>query len=192
MDIHSTLDGLPSGIKSAKAHKLKNTTATAVIASAAKLFECSEISEHADTHIVPRQSITREQLLNVLPQKLELEDMPFRQLDHSSGKTFTTVEEAEKHMIAGTTPRVVWRSDKSLLRKGLPDNLERVAFKREGVIRGGGDTQKYTRVEREIIAALEDEDPTNADDLHVFEEDPAETPKRTAKLLQDPNALNRK
>lgn len=87
-----------------------NRNLTQVIQDGSIFCECSEhVEENYTQHIIPRQSLTTKQLLMVLPQQVEVEEVKFRQLDHSTGK-----------MVEGTDNRVTWRSDRTLLSRGKP------------------------------------------------------------------------
>lgn len=122
-DVHSRIRGN-------SAHNLHGTSATAVLQDAAKYYECSFVEENRADHIVPRQSITRQQLLGIFPQRVETEPAATRQLDKQTGELVET-----------TDNRVRWKSDKTLLRRGNPFSLP-TDFKRQGSIGVGLNTRK--------------------------------------------------
>lgn len=162
-DIHSRIAGLPSGTHKGHAHNLHGSSATAAIAHAAQYFEAPLIEERAETHVIPRQSITRKQLLGVFPQQLEFAPRVSRQLDKPHYK-----RTGEIRMIEVVDQRLAWKSDKTLLRRGNPfkdaEEGERAGYKREGKVSVGLDKRAYTesipnpaRVEAEEIGpALDD------------------------------------
>lgn len=129
-DIHSKLDGRPSGTHSNHAHNLHGSSATAALAEAAKYYNGALIDENREDHIVPRQSITRKQFLGIVPPAMEMEPMQAKQLDKQSGK-----------LIATTDDRLAWKQDETLLRRGDPFKAPRV-FKREGSVSVGLNKRK--------------------------------------------------
>lgn len=148
-DIHSRIDGMPAGTHCNHAHNLHGTSATAVVLDAAKYNESALIDESKETHVVPRQSVTRKQLLGIFPQRFETEDQVSRQLDHVTGK-----------MVEVHDTRTVWRSDKTLLRKGNPFKLQ-TKYKRDGSISVGLNTRKT----RETIKGEESLTVSDADQV---------------------------
>jgi hypothetical protein len=136
-DIHSKLDGRPTGTHSNHAHNLHGNSTANLVIDAAKYFECATIEENRQDHVIPRQSITRKQLLQIFPQRVETEPVPTKQLDRRSG-----------NMVETTDNRVTWKSDRTLLRKGKPFDKIGV-FKREGSISVGLNTRKLRRTENE-------------------------------------------
>jgi hypothetical protein len=131
-DIHSKIDGLPCGHNAGHAHNLHGTSATAAILDrAAQYFDGALIEERAETHVIPRMSLTRKQLLGVKPQEVELSQVPCKQRDKQTGNEVTT-----------TDNRVVWKSDRTLLRLANPFVMPK-DFKREGSVSVGNTTRKY-------------------------------------------------
>jgi hypothetical protein len=128
-DIHSKVRGTR---KTQDGHNLHGTSVTALITDTAKYVECSFIGETVEDHVIPRQSLTRKQLLGVFPAKIETEPVKSRQLDKVSGKLVET-----------TDNRAVWRSDSTLLKRGNPFAAPK-SFKREGSVSVGLNTRKYT------------------------------------------------
>lgn len=115
-----------------------NSSSTAAVHNAAIYIEGSFVGETAETHLVPRKSLTDQQMLRLLPQQAEYEDRVSRQLDKVTGKLVTV-----------TDRRRVWQSDRTLLKRGNPfagDNI----FKREGAIKEGQNTRKYVEVLHEV------------------------------------------
>lgn len=139
LDIHSKLDGRPAGTHSNHAHNLHGSSAAKLTIDAAKYYECATIEERPETHIVPRQSETRKQLLGVLPGSIETETRKGRQLDKRSGE-----------LIEVNDQRLTWKSDRTLLRRGKP--FEEIGtFKREGSVSIGLNKRKTIRTEAEIV-----------------------------------------
>ena len=132
-DIHSTLDGRPAATHSNHAHSQSTAGNAAQIIDRSVYypgaFEDGKV-ETEETHIVPRNSLTRKQMLNIMPQVREVEPMVSRQLDKQSGK-----------MVTVTDDRTVWRSDKSLLREANPFSYPS-DFKREGSVSVGLNKRK--------------------------------------------------
>lgn len=151
-DIHSKIDGLPNGTHKGHTHAMRGVSSTAVVENAAGYFEGALIAETREDHIVPRQSLTRQQMIGFFPQKLEMRDEVTRQLDHKAydGKA-RTAEEAIKQagLIQTTDQRVAWKSDVTLLRKNNPftdpEQSQATAFRREGSITVGSNTRKFTK-----------------------------------------------
>ncbi len=136
-DIHSRIRGTAS-------HNLHGRSVTALIAEAGIYSQYSDIAETATDHVVPRQSLTRQQLLEFFPQRVETEDVRSRQLDHATGK-----------MVEVTDKRVVWRSDRTLLNRTKP--FEQIGtFKREGSVSVGLNTRKFRVTEPEVPTALDE------------------------------------
>lgn len=156
-DIHSHLDGLPSGSHSGHSHKLGSNSTAALVVDAAKYFECAAIEENRDDYIVPRQSLTRRHLLGMFPQQVETAPIPTRQLDKQTGELVET-----------TDNRITWRSDKTLLRRNKPFN-EIGTFKREGTIAEGQNTRKYRAIEHETPTSEDQKDLGPALDHEAFE-----------------------
>lgn len=99
----------------------KETTAVsqtaAVLNTAAMMYDCSDVEETAETHIIPRKSLTQKLHLKSFPQSIETEQVVIRQRDKISGKIVVT-----------TNNRQVWKSDRSLLIQGTPKEV--TTFKR--------------------------------------------------------------
>lgn len=94
-------------------HKISTA---ALVAESGKYFECAEVEETPEDHIIPRRSLTQKQYLRIFPQRLETEPLKRTkrlQMD-KSGKLVETTD---------TKARVIWKSDKTLLRQGKPDQM---------------------------------------------------------------------
>jgi hypothetical protein len=147
-DIHSKIDGLPSGTHKGHAHNLHGSSATAAIAHAASYFEGALIEERREDFVIPRQSQTRKELLGILPVDMEFAPVKSRQLDkHAYDGKATTVESAiQSGMVEVTDQRLVWKSDTTLLRRGNPfkdaESGQRSGYKRDGSIGVGLNTRK--------------------------------------------------
>jgi hypothetical protein len=156
-DIHSHLDGLPSGSHSGQAHKLTSNSTAALVVDAAKYFACAAIEENRDDYIVPRQSLTRRLLLEAFPQQVETAPIPTRQLDKQTGELVET-----------TDNRITWKSDKTLLRRNKP--FEQIGtFKREGSVSEGLNTRKYRGIEHETPTSEDVQELGPALDHETFE-----------------------
>lgn len=148
-DIHSRVRGVAvhSGIKS-------NFVAT--VEDNALYFDAAHLTETAATHIVPRQSITRKQLLNVFPQQRETAPVNSLQLDkrYLIAGDLAPFPAVYHYMIRTTDNRVVWRSDRNLLNRIPSDEIG--TFKREGSISVGLNTRRNMTIEPEL--SLKDSD----------------------------------
>lgn len=135
----------------AKAHTAPS--AAALVVDAAKWNEHTAIEEHRDDYLIPRQARTVQLCLRLFKPVMEFRDEPFRQLDAESRDKLAHIAKdirrahpdnreayARKLMegvtltyVAGTNPRLAWKSDTTLLstKKGA-DTLEHIAFKRIG------------------------------------------------------------
>lgn len=102
------------------------------------MFECYGIVESTEDHIVPRKSLTIKQHLGLFSQKFETEAQRTAQMDRMTGRIVPTTDQ-----------RVVWKSDKTLLRKGKP--LQHPA----GFKRITSKSKKPTFVEEPIEQAFE-------------------------------------
>jgi hypothetical protein len=159
-DIHSRIPGLPSGHNSGHAHNLHGKSATAAVEQSAILFDCSFIEETVEDHIVPRHSLTRQQLLEFRPQELEFEAIKTKQRD-KDGRIVETTEN-----------RLAWRSDRTLLRRGNPfadaESGNRAGYRREGSVHVGANKRPYresipnARTDEKILGVeIEDANETN-------------------------------
>lgn len=103
-------------------HRPKASNNTAIIADKAKYNEYAEIEETTEgysiphTRCQPRQSTTNKQMLRIFSQKVETEDM--REW-HLSSKS-------DGELLAVTSPRVTWRSDRTLLDRRKSDPILQV------------------------------------------------------------------
>jgi hypothetical protein len=144
-DIHSKIDGLPSAHFAGHAHNLHGSSATAAVAEKAKYCESALIEERADTHVIPRQSETRKQLLSVFPQIVEMEVIPTRHITLQRDKVTGAIVEVADEVT--DRRRVTFRSDRSLLRQGNPfadaEHGKRIGYKRDGSVSVGANTRKY-------------------------------------------------
>lgn len=155
-------DDRPAGVRKSLPTKPQTITSstTAALEGAAIHFDGTFIQESRDTHVIPRQSTTAAQFLGLFPQKMEFEDRVCRQSPAGAfdNVSFLKSDDAVQHlgskftdkrMLQTTDRRAVWRSDNTLLRRGNPfANTDatpnaRSEFKREGVIREGGNSRKY-------------------------------------------------
>lgn len=178
-DVHSR-------IRNNAAHNLHNTSVTALVGERAKYFDCALVEETIETHLVPRESITVQQRLEAFPQRVELAEVPAKQLDRANeirqaawewfkrfkspvrAKTFDSICELLATlgvgMIGTTDNRIVWKSDKSLLRKGQPFPVDGT-FYRQGSVSVGLDKRKTVSLEKDLAVqgpdrgiALDDEE----------------------------------
>lgn len=92
---------------------------TARVAKASIYFPNGTGEETVKDYLIPRKSLTRQQHLNIFPVTMEVEARSTRQLDKLNG-----------NMVGTTDNRVVWKSDRTLLRKGNPFSYP-TDFKRE-------------------------------------------------------------
>lgn len=91
----------------------KGTVCSSVLAAdAAKFFEHTDIEETTETHIVPRVSLTKKLHLRLFEQKIETEDVKTFQTDTRTGQK-----------VVVTNPRIVWKSDRTLLRRDHPEKM---------------------------------------------------------------------
>ena len=90
-----------------------NRTATAAIADDAVFYDCAEVKETVETHLIPRRSITAAQGLSMFDPKREYEPVTTRELNHKTGELETVYGDR----------RVVWTGDRNLLRRGTPDQF---------------------------------------------------------------------
>ncbi len=121
-DVHAKIRGNA-------AHNLHNTSVTALIMDRAKHYECSTIEETAETHIIPRESLTGKLGLRLFPQVVEVAKIPTRVMEWGV-------------MVEKPYYRVTWRSDKTLLYRDKPG--DRMAqLKRGGMVAEGLNTRKY-------------------------------------------------
>ena len=145
-DIHSKVRGV------ATHGGFKSNFAATVVDNTVFYDAVDALNETVETHVVPRRSLTRKQLLGIFPQRVETAPIPTRQLDKQTGK-----------MVATTENRVTWKSDRSLLNR-TPSN-EIGTFKREGSVSVGLNTRRtITTIKEESLTetvlgpAIEDED----------------------------------
>jgi hypothetical protein len=139
-DIHSRIGGLPNGHTAALAHNVDHrTTATAVIAHKAPLYEISECEETVETHgPILRKSATFQNLLKFSPPEMEFEPIKGRQLDKQTGV-----------MVEVNEQRLVWKGDKTLLRRGNPfadpEAVTGRAYVKEASVSVGTNTRKFRK-----------------------------------------------
>lgn len=117
-----------------ESHKLSTS---ALVADAGKYFECAEIAETQEDHIIPRQSLTNQLHLRLFPITFETEQRNAKQRNKVDGK-----------LVATTDNRVIWKSDRTLLRTNKPEATIPV-FVRETSY------SKRKRLEKEIPACIE-------------------------------------
>lgn len=130
----------------------RKTSTTALAAEAGIYFDCCEgIEETEETHVIPRRSLTRQQHLAIFPQTVQTEDVITHQTDKITGQR-----------VAVSNPKIVWRSDKTLLRRETPFRLEDMNDFKTGVKRR---TSRSKRVIREPEYPATIEIPTDSDDL---------------------------
>lgn len=90
------------------------------------MFEFFGAVETEETHVIPRESLTKSQGLPWRDRQVETETMRGRQLDTKHYKRTGQIR-----MIEVTDERVTWRSDRNLLRRDRPlDFSEKSPFKR--------------------------------------------------------------
>lgn len=80
-------------------------------------YECADNEETAETHIIPRESITKAQHLGLFDQKREYELLATTKRLQLDKTTNTLVETTDERY------RVAWTSDRTLLRRDKPDNF---------------------------------------------------------------------
>lgn len=134
-DIHSKIRG---GRAAQDGHNLHGTSITALAADRAKYCEISECEETVETHIVPRRSITRKQYLGVFPARVETEAIKTHQRDKRTGELIET-----------TDNRIVWKSDRTLLRRGNPFSAP-YDIKRKGQVAEGLNTRNQFVPDRDV------------------------------------------
>lgn len=127
----------------------KGSSTSALVADAAIYYECSDsdIAPHptlpnetilvpsqetAETHIAPRESYTRSHHLRLFPQDLEFADVAVTQ----------TAKDGSRVVV--TNPKVMWKSDRTLLRQGKPGTLDELNS------RGNRITRVTSRTKRKI------------------------------------------
>jgi hypothetical protein len=131
-------------VRGTKNHKSAKSNFTATVIDNAIYYDCVDaLCETPETHIVPRYSLTRKQLLGIFPSTIETEPVVSKQLDHTTGK-----------MIEVTDNRIVYKSTRSLLNRTPSDQIG--TFKREGSIGVGLNTRKMIRSEREVLTSEDD------------------------------------
>lgn len=148
-DIHSRLSDRPRG--GIAVHHPGKSNFTATVTDNAIFYDGLPCSETVETHVVPRQSLSRKQLLRVFPQQVEFEEIPTKQLV-LDGKAVPNPLPFNKH-------RVVWKSDKSLLNRIPTDKIG--TFKREGSVSVGLSKRRLIRTENEDLP-LDFENKTNS------------------------------
>lgn len=162
-DVHSKIEGMPSGTHSNHHHNLKGTSVTAIIASDAVFFSGSDVRETSEDYLIPRMSLSDRQMLAFGSQPIETETRKAKQLDLSkyNGKA-TSVDQVKDLMLETSDQRLVWKGDRTLLRRNNPfadaEGERGRGYKREGSITVGQNTRKYTQsipnpapVEEQII-----------------------------------------
>jgi hypothetical protein len=100
--------------------------------------------ETQETHIIPRESITKRQGLGMFSPAVEFEQMSDTvryQRDKRTGELVRTTDPGRF--------RKVWQSDRTLLSRTKVDQLEDIVFKRTGSV------SKLTRTEVERPATVE-------------------------------------
>jgi hypothetical protein len=174
-DIHSRIAGLPAGHTAGHAHNVnKNSSSTALAINAAQYFESAIVEETAEDYLVPRQSITRKQLLSILPRESEFERIPTRRItlqrDKQTGAVIEVADELPDRY------RVSHKADRTLLRRDNPfkdaESERGKGYKREGTVSVGLDKRTYREaipsanpvMEREIGPELEGFDPVLLDE----------------------------
>jgi hypothetical protein len=150
---HSARKSFTAGIREKLHNNTKSVTGT--IEDASVYFHGANVEETVETHVVPRKSLTVKQLLGVLPQDIEVETRELRrtQLDKRTGRMVETTDQVSN---------VVWRSDKTLLRKGNPFADNKPLF-RQGAVREGQNTRKFVVTEhptaRQMPKEFQEPDP---------------------------------
>lgn len=96
-----------------------NGSTSSMLIDAGPFYECFETVESIASHLIPRKSLTSQQGLRLFAQSTEVIDQPSRVRDKVSGA-----------MVTITNPKVVWRSDRTLLRRNRPEQLEDLDFRR--------------------------------------------------------------
>jgi hypothetical protein len=144
-DIHSKIEGLPNGTHKGHAHNLHGSSATNAALDAAKYFDLALVGETEETHVIPRHSATRQNLLGIVPPDLEFERIPTRRISRQWDKRLRQFVEVSDEIEAY---RVVGRSDRTLLKRGNPfkdaEDGNKAGYKRQGVVAVGLNTRSYT------------------------------------------------
>lgn len=132
-------DDRPSGLRSSMPVRpvASKQSPTGAVLNSGIYYEGALIGESTEAHIAPRKSLTEQQYLGLFPTFGEYETLAGKVTD-SQGKTVS----------AGRSRRV-WTSDSTLLRRGNPFKGES-QYKREGLIREGGNTRRYQEVIEEV------------------------------------------
>lgn len=132
----------------AKAHSA--LTQTAIIADSAKLNEHAEIEESASGYLVPRQSLTNKLYLRMFKPVMEFRDEKTRSLDQASRDRLAKIHNLVRRchpdnreayaatlllnfsptFIEYSNPRMVWKSDETLLTRQKVGNAT-VSVKRK-------------------------------------------------------------
>lgn len=90
----------------------KGISTAVLVENSAIYYDCARIEETEETHVVPRKSLTNKLHLKLIQQSIEVLPIKTRQLDHSDPNGV--------RMIKTTNNRLVWKSDKNLLRMNKP------------------------------------------------------------------------
>lgn len=109
-------DFRPSRKQYSETHGVSQTAA--VLETAALRYDCSDVQETVETHLIPRKSLTEQLHLALFPRTIETEQTTTRQRDKLTGDLVTV-----------TNNRQIWKSDRSLLIQGKP--VDETRFKRE-------------------------------------------------------------
>ena len=116
-------NGAVCGVVSIVPHQ----THDAIKVSSAIYFDDTDTAETVDDPHIPvetmqklvRRSLTDKLHLKHFPAPVEVEPVKGKQLDKRSGQ-----------LVSVTNNRVVWRGDRNLLRRNIPDKLEDIRFTR--------------------------------------------------------------
>jgi hypothetical protein len=126
-------------------------SAASLVADSAIWNEHTTIEELPSTHIIPRQALTEKLFLRMFKPVMTFRDVPFRVLDERSKAILASIaaQVATAHpanrekfrdflmsrvtleYISGTTPKLDWKSDETLLVARKPDMLATVKVTRQ-------------------------------------------------------------
>lgn len=150
-------------VRGVAVHRPGKSNFTATVTDNALLYDCveeiasdnREIPEHkrtaygpvvetVETHVVPRMSQTRKQLLNVFPPSVEFERIPTYRVTYQKDKKSGRIVEVKDPIDCF---RVVSKGDTTLLNRKPSDEIG--TFKREGSVSQGAITRKFTKTIKE-------------------------------------------
>jgi hypothetical protein len=144
------LKGLPNGHPASYSPVGPADSPTAVVEGASIHNWYAEIDESVETHLVPRKSLERQQMLRIKPQTFEYGDklaVTTYQTDKVTGQVVKVTD---------YVPRVTWKSDRSLLRR---DKVQQQIGERLGKDITG--FKRQTSSSKRIVREQENIDPVD-------------------------------